>query len=392
MRRIRFDELAGSDLVVDSVCEAGPQKNVAADPISRLLPVGNQGGIRYKGSVPSPRVVVLYTTGGVAEWPDELDEVTGILTYYGDNQHAGNLLHDTPRNGNRILKDSFARFRVGPADRVALPIFLLFESVGGGRDVRFRGLVVPGSASLNPDEELVALWRSEGGSRFQNYRAKFTVLAAPKVSRLWIDDVLAGSPQSDNAPAEWVEWVNSLHYQALEAPTLTPIRSKDQQLPAEKDQIGWALLNALRQSFADEPVKFEAIAVAIAKMSIDLPLTMDLTRPTADGGRDAVGKMKVGSSSDPVWITVALEAKCYKPTNRVGVKEVSRLVSRLRHRDLGILVTTSYLARQAYKEIRDDGHPVVVISGADIVQQLRRRGVNSPSELKQWLASNQPRN
>jgi Restriction endonuclease len=43
----------------------------------------------------------------------------------------------------------------------------------------------------------------------------------------------------------------------------------------------------------------------------------------------------------------------------VGVKELSRLISRLRHRQFGILVTTSYLGHQAYEELRSDRHPVL---------------------------------
>jgi hypothetical protein len=49
----------------------------------------------------------------------------------------------------------------------------------------------------------------------------------------------------------------------------------------------------------------------------------------------------------------ALEAKCYAPENGVGVKELSRLVSRLRHRQFGILVTASFLGHQAYQELEN---------------------------------------
>jgi hypothetical protein len=33
-----------------------------------------------------------------------------------------------------------------------------------------------------------------------------------------------------------------------------------------------------------------------------------------------------------------------------GVREMSRLISRLRHRQFGVLVTTSYVDNQAYRE------------------------------------------
>jgi hypothetical protein len=49
------------------------------------------------------------------------------------------------------------------------------------------------------------------------------------------------------------------------------------------------------------------------------------------------------SLADRISLDFALEAKCYAPENGVGVKELSRLISRLRHRQFGILVTTSFL-------------------------------------------------
>ena len=38
-------------------------------------------------------------------------------------------------------------------------------------------------------------------------------------------------------------------------------------------------------------------------------------------------------------------------SNTVGVREVSRLISRIRHRQFGVLVTTSVVGRQAYEEV-----------------------------------------
>jgi Restriction endonuclease len=65
-------------------------------------------------------------------------------------------------------------------------------------------------------------------------------------------------------------------------------------------------------------------------------------------------------------IDFALEAKCKPIDSGVGVKELARLISRLRHRQFGLLVTTSFLAEQAYKELRDDQHPVMVIAAVNI--------------------------
>ena len=52
----------------------------------------------------------------------------------------------------------------------------------------FRGLAVPGVEG-NVADDLVTIWRSKGGERFQNYRALFTILNAGAISREWIDAV-----------------------------------------------------------------------------------------------------------------------------------------------------------------------------------------------------------
>jgi hypothetical protein len=70
------------------------------------------------------------------------------------------------------------------------------------------------------------------------------------------------------------------------------------------------------------------------------------------------------------------------------VKETSRLISRLKHREFGVLVTTSVLDRQAYEEIRSDGHPIIVISARDIAEILISQGLNGPELLQKWLTSN----
>ena len=61
---------------------------------------------------------------------------------------------------------------------------------------------------------------------------------------------------------------------------------------------------------------------------------------------------------------------------------------RLRHRQFGVLVTTSYVARQAYEEVRADGHPVVLICGRDIVDVLEQNHLSSASEIRSWLRAN----
>jgi hypothetical protein len=66
------------------------------------------------------------------------------------------------------------------------------------------------------------------------------------------------------------------------------------------------------------------------------------------------------------------------PTNTVGVRQVSRLISRIRHRQFGVLGTTSVIARQAHEEVREDRRPIIFFSGRDIADILINNGFNTP--------------
>ena len=74
--------------------------------------------------------------------------------------------------------------------------------------------------------------------------------------------------------------------------------------------------------------------------------------------------------------------------NTVGVKETSRLISRIRNRQFGVLVTTSAIASDAYKEVRKDGHPIIFISGIDIVKILIDRDINTVDKITYYLETN----
>ena len=113
----------------------------------------------------------------------------------------------------------------------------------------------------------------------------------------------------------------------------------------------------------------------------------ELTRPVRDGGRDAVGKYMIGMEESNTMVDYALEAKCYSMNSAVGVKETSRLISRLKHRQFGLLVTTSYVHEQAYKEIVEDGHPIIVISGGDIINILKKKGYTTMDLVEKWIDS-----
>lgn len=383
---VSFNHLSSADLVVDRVYDGGTVGNAGDDPLARLLPVGNQGGFRYKGS---PRrgtvqLAVLYTTAAELDWPDSLDVQTGVFTYYGDNRSPGRELHDTQRGGNVLLRDVFQRTQGDEQDRRKVPPFLLFEKSTPGRRILFRGLLAPGAAALTEDDELTAIWRSSGGTRFQNYRARFTVLDVASVTRAWLTDVLNGNANdSPHCPGAWKSWVRGRTYQPLLAPSTTVVRPKAAQLP--HDRGGQEILRTIRDFYRGNEHGFEACAVQLWRLVAPRTSRCDVTRPSRDGGRDAIGEYTIGPASDPIAIDFALEAKCYSASTSVGVRDVSRLISRLRHRQFGVFVTTSYFHQQAYTEVREDGHPIVLMSGSDIVDTLRSHGYSDPDAIHQWL-------
>jgi|SRR5215469_5904527 len=161
--------LSRSDLFVDAEFQGGRKGNAGDDPLPRLLSVSNQGGFRYRGNLDLLEMVVLTSSFNDPEWPDTLDRQTGILTYFGDNKRPGSALHETPRNGNRILRKLFDMAHSETNGRLQMPPVLTFANSGSSRDLVFLGLAVPGNPDLAPFEDLVAIWKTSGGRRFQNY-------------------------------------------------------------------------------------------------------------------------------------------------------------------------------------------------------------------------------
>lgn len=376
MKIFDWDDLPNVDLVVDACYRGRRGGNAGDDPLHRLVGVSNQGGFRILGKVDRPKLVVITSSLSDPDWPDALDHASGTFTYFGDNKSPGTELHGTRRWGNRLLRDSFAAAHAGKEGRKIVPPILVFSSAGTWRDVLFRGLAVPGSEGLSEVEDLVAVWKSKAGQRFQNYRAVLTILDRSVISRKWLTEIRAGSSLGDNCPPEFRSWSERGTYTPLRAKPAVEIRSRSEQLPG--DDLKRKLLQQVRNHYATNPYTFESFACGIARLHLSSITSMEVTPPRRDGGRDAIGMLKLGSGASAILIEFALEAKCYGETNSVGVKEMARLISRLRHRQFGIMVTTSYVHSQAYSEIKEDGHPIIVISGKDILDILVQHGISTP--------------
>lgn len=283
-----------------------------------------------------------------------------------------------------LLRDAFALSHGRVEERRRVPPFFLFEKdTNVGRDIRFRGLLAPGGPSLTSDDELQAIWRTTRGMRFQNYRARFTVLDVGRIPRQWIIELAAGEVLGPSCPKVWRHWIEARTYRPLTAPSTTVVRGRDEQVP--RDAARQEIINTIYAHFQKHPHDFESCAVAIWRMMAPATGACDVTRPSRDGGRDAVGEYMLGPPADRLAVEFALEAKCYAPENAIGVRDVGRLISRIRHRQFGVFVTTSYFHRQVYEEVRTDQHPIVLICGLDLADVLRRHGYTNARAVQTWL-------
>ncbi len=389
MQIVPFSEMRFADLRVDAIYQGGRKGNAGDDPLPYLLKISNSGGFRYRGSLDRLELLVLTSSLSDPDWPDMLDSETGTFTYYGDNKHPGRGLHETPRKGNELLRRVFDLSHSGPEGRRKVPPILVFANTGEWRDVTFLGLAVPGTSDLRASEDLVAIWKSSKGKRFQNYRARFSILDVPTMERAWITDLIQGDPHSVNAPEAWMRWIETGQARSLRAARSIEYRTKPEQLPQTANDL--AIAECIHSHFSSDPHGFEHCAAALARLLLPDIAAIDVTRPSRDGGRDGVGLLRIGNGAAAIQVDFALEAKCYSLKNGVGVREMSRLISRLRHRQFGILVTTSYVDLQAYREIKEDQHPIIVLSAADIVELLRNNGYTYPASVEAWLNQNFPK-
>lgn len=406
MKIVPFDKLDDCDLIVDAVYEGSTDGKLAGEPISNLLPGGgNMGGFRIAGKGQDKQFVVLFTTGEDKDWPDRIDLNTGRFTYYGDNKTPGHELHDTPKGGNVVLRRVFELIHASTNSRQLVPPFFVFNkspTANSSRAVQFKGLAVPGFPGMSATDDLVAVWKTTKGQRFQNYRSVFTILDVPVVPRMWLKTLMDGGPSSTGAPQAWIQWLEKGHYTPLTSEPTTVIRPEQEQTP--DTPLKRAILEIIWQHFHSDDKEdkkrrafvFESFAARLFQMHDQRVIVDEITRGVLDAGRDAYGRYLLGLSDDPVYAEFSLEAKCYRPPlngekpNTVGVKEVSRLISRIRHRQFGVLVTTSVIARQAYEEVREDRHPIIFICGKDISEILINNGYNASDLVSDLLVSEYP--
>lgn len=328
---------------------------------------------------------VLVTNLGELEWPDEINLETGIFTYYGDNRVPGSAIDATPVGGNKLLQVTYEALHTNNRDQIKP--FLCFEAVGTkeGKYMKFLGLAAPGGQGISSVDDLVSVWKIKDKKRFQNYKSIFTILNDGEVSKQWLEDLVKGVKphESKYAPSSWSYWVRTGIYKAMECKSETNPRTKLDQLPGSEEEV--RILEYLFNSLSDR--QFEYVAAEIVRLLDPAFKDLLVTQATKDGGRDVIGKYYLGHAGHQIRLSVYVEAKKWKIDSSVGVKPMMRLISRLKHRDIGVFITTSFFDQQIQKELIEDGHPVMLISGGDIARLLIKSDLSDRESLCAWVDS-----
>ncbi len=347
--------------------------------------IANAQGFRPKSVMGQSKKIedcgfcLLVTNYGETEWPDYLDSETGLFAYFGDNRQPGKQLTQTPVGGNRLLERVFDLLHNG--DRASICPFLCFENYRGaeGTYMRFLGLAVPGAEGVSSIDDLVAVWRRTGKDRFQNYRATFTILKEEAVPHSWLEEIVSGTAPANaaNCPPTFAKWVKTGKYDPLTTPPVRVPRTKAEQLPHTKREE-----EVLKAVGSLNNRQLEHFTRALLQLMDVRFYDLEVTREVVDGGRDVLGKYRVGHDEHWVSLDVCAEAKHWK--NAIGVGEMMRLISRLKHRDFGVFLTTSHFNKGVQKELIADGHPVVLVSGGDLARVLISKELEGEA-LERWL-------
>ncbi|WP_335965419.1 restriction endonuclease [Galbibacter sp. PAP.153] len=340
--------------------------------------IGNSGGVRaakylnLDSSIPS--YIVLLTRNishrWYNPWEDIIDYSSGYIHYWGDAKFDSTKDFDKFR-GNKHLKNVYHKVL---ENRLAeVPPILHFSKVKSGV-VKFNGLCVLSGLELT--------WFEDKGNPVKNYRCELTILDTETVDVKWLHQRVECSDSTKlntNAPKAWIDYVKG-NIRKLDVWSKS-ISSKEEQLPPEPSKEA-ILLERLTNL---TPTQFEAVVVDLFRNLPHVNHKIVRTRPTADGGFDFFGQFTI---PHPVKYEIEFlgEAKKFARNNAVQPKHVSRLVARLNRGQFGLFVTTSYYTKQTQKEVLEDGYPVKLFSGNDLVNILYElRLVENDSIKESWL-------
>jgi hypothetical protein len=340
----------------------------------------NSGGIRtfrllHLKNIPVHAFMVLVTTGASINpaanpWEDEVDLLTGEITYWGDAKWDARRKDIDAFVGNRSLRAAFDALLLG--HREIVPPILHFSKSRSGW-VRFNGLCTI--------EELELAWFEDRGHPVQNYRARLAVLDEKSIPVDWLHrrmNATSTDALTKDGPQTWRDYQSGvLRRLAIWAPQL---RSIDSQVPPG----GSADARALSELASLAPKEFEVGVVSLFE-EVRVVHKVTQTRLSRDGGFDFFGTFVLPA---PLRYQIPFRGEVKRWKSGVGPKDVSRLVARLRRGEFGLFVTTSYFTRQAQEEVLSDSYPTRLLSGSDVVRFMKEVGAVRKGEVSPaWIST-----
>lgn len=106
-----------------------------------------------------------------------------------------------------------------------------------------------------------------------------------------------------------------------------------------------------------------------------------VTRQSRDGSGDVIANHRGGHALHHVRLEAYVEVKRWNPASPVEARPMMRLLSQVKHRDMEVFITTSFLDGQVQREPIEDGHLVLLIPGGDITGLLRQRELGEDPAL-----------
>jgi HJR/Mrr/RecB family endonuclease len=351
------------------------------DQFVKWLPgMGNSGGVRpvkfknIKTDLPAYIILITRQTAHhhYNPWDDIVDYVSGKIYYWGDAKFNKDKNYKDFA-GNKILLKTYEN--VLDANYASIPPILHFSKTESGK-ITFNGLCVI--------RKLEMTWYEDKGKPVKNYRSELIILDEEEVSVAWLNErANCKSPDeiSKFSPPIWCDYIKG-RTKKIEV-FKKEIKSTEEQLPNENTEDA-KILESLTEL---NPTQFEAVLVELFREMPHIHHNILRTRAVKDGGFDFIGEFTIPF---PLKYKIEFlgEAKKYNRKNSVGPEMVSRLVARLGRGQYGIFVTTSYYTKQAQTEVLEDGYPVKLYSGIDLVNFLREQRLIDSGKIKSgWIDS-----
>jgi hypothetical protein len=110
-----------------------------------------------------------------------------------------------------------------------------------------------------------------------------------------------------------------------------------------------------------------------------------VTRGSADGGFDFVGRLDVGDGFGRAKIVVLGQAKCESQRTPTNGLDVARTVARLRRGWIGVYVTTSFFSNRTQQEVLEDRYPILLINGRRLAEEVRTAIIDRGEDVSALL-------